>query len=171
MKAIELRAALIAANDINLNSADALVETSVLKQLIESCKARIEEIEPEAKLLAEQVLEELGDISQPNMLAFKETIYSITGAEELDYTKLQNDLTAVDENNLPINIGVEAFYNQNGTFIYTTDKFLDYLSDSSFGSMTTDEAQRIKLITYYTFNSIPLQANWKVLINYRIYAN
>ena len=117
------------------------------------------------------VLEELGDISQPNMLAFKETIYSITGAEELDYTKLQNDLTAVDENNLPINIGVEAFYNQNGTFIYTTDKFLDYLSDSSFGSMTTDEAQRIKLITYYTFNSIPLQANWKVLINYRIYAN
>lgn len=63
MKAIELRAALIAANDVNLNSADALVETSVLKQLIESCKARIEEIEPEAKLLAEQVLEELGETS------------------------------------------------------------------------------------------------------------
>ena len=63
MKAIELRAALIAANDINLNGADALVETSALKQLIESCKARIEEIEPEAKLLAEQILEDLGETS------------------------------------------------------------------------------------------------------------
>ena len=63
MKAIDLRTALIEANNVNLNSADALVETSVLKQLIESCKARIEEIEPEAKLLAEQVLEELGETS------------------------------------------------------------------------------------------------------------
>ena len=37
MKAIELRAALIEANNVNLNGADALEETSVLKQLIESC--------------------------------------------------------------------------------------------------------------------------------------
>ena len=63
MKAIELRAALIAANDINLNGADALVETSVLKQLIESCKARVDELEPEAKKLAEQKLEEKGETS------------------------------------------------------------------------------------------------------------
>jgi hypothetical protein len=65
MKTIELRAALIAANDIqlNINSADALVESSVLKQLIESCKARIEAIEPEAKKLAEQVLAQNGETS------------------------------------------------------------------------------------------------------------
>ena len=60
MKAIELRAALIAANEINLNGADALVETSILKQLIESCKTRIDELDPEAKLLAEQELAKIG---------------------------------------------------------------------------------------------------------------
>ena len=60
MKAIELRAALIAANDMNLNGADALVETAILKQLIESCKARIEEVEDEAKTMAEAELSALG---------------------------------------------------------------------------------------------------------------
>ncbi len=60
MKAINLSAALIAANNINLNPADALVETSILKQLIESCKARIEALEPEAKILAEKTLSEMG---------------------------------------------------------------------------------------------------------------
>ena len=63
MKAIELRAALIAANDINLNGADALIESTILKQLIESCKARIEEIEPAAKKLAEGKLAEKGETS------------------------------------------------------------------------------------------------------------
>ncbi len=63
MKAINLSAALIAANNINLNPADALVETSILKQLIESCKARIEALEPEAKILAEKTLSEIGENS------------------------------------------------------------------------------------------------------------
>ena len=63
MKAINLSAALIAANNINLNPADALVETSILKQLIESCKARIEALEPEAKILAEKPLSEIGENS------------------------------------------------------------------------------------------------------------
>lgn len=60
MKAIELRAALIAANDMNMNGADALVETAILKQLIESCKARIEEVEDEAKTMAAAILSEKG---------------------------------------------------------------------------------------------------------------
>lgn len=60
MKAIELCAALIAANDVNLNGADALVETSVLKQLIESCKARVEELDSEAKKLADAELAKIG---------------------------------------------------------------------------------------------------------------
>ena len=59
MKPIELRAALIAANEINLNGADALVETSILKQLIESCKTRIEELDPDAKKLARKELKKL----------------------------------------------------------------------------------------------------------------
>ena len=63
MKAINLSAALIAANNINLNPADALVETSILKQLIESCKARIEQLDPEAKILAEKALSEIGENS------------------------------------------------------------------------------------------------------------
>ena len=59
MKAIELRQALIEANDVNLNGADALVETSVLKQLIESCKTRISDLDPEAKKLARKELKKL----------------------------------------------------------------------------------------------------------------
>ena len=59
MKSIELRAALIEANEINLNGADALVETSVLKQLIESCKTRISDLDPEAKKLARKELKKL----------------------------------------------------------------------------------------------------------------
>ena len=60
MKAIELTAALIAANDVTITKVDALVETSILKQLIESCKARIEHLEPAAKALAEKALSEIG---------------------------------------------------------------------------------------------------------------
>ena len=60
MKAIELTQALINANDVTITKVDALVETSVLKQLIESCKARIEQLEPEAKILAEKALSEMG---------------------------------------------------------------------------------------------------------------
>ena len=63
MKAINLSAALIAANDVTTTQADALVETSILKQLIESCKARTEALEPEAKILAEKALSELGENS------------------------------------------------------------------------------------------------------------
>lgn len=63
MQAIELTAALIAANDVTITKVDALVETSVLKQLIESCKARIEQLEPEAKILAEKALSEIGENS------------------------------------------------------------------------------------------------------------
>ena len=60
MKAITLRQALIEANKINLNGADALVETSVLKQLIESCKARVSELEKTTKAMAKSALAEQG---------------------------------------------------------------------------------------------------------------
>ena len=63
MKAIDMTQALTNANDVTINKVDALVETSVLKQLIESCKARVDELEPEAKKMAEQKLVEKGEVS------------------------------------------------------------------------------------------------------------
>ena len=60
MKAIDLRQALIEANDINLYGADALVESSILKQLIESCKARLEALADDAEALAVQELTRIG---------------------------------------------------------------------------------------------------------------
>ena len=60
MKAINLTSARIEANNVNLNGADALVETRALRQLIESCNARIDTLKPAAKALAQQHLDELG---------------------------------------------------------------------------------------------------------------
>lgn len=119
------------------------------------------------------VITTIGDKGQSNIHAFNELMSALSSssAESIDYKSYQDALCEVDEDDIPVNIGVQASYNQNGTFIYTTDQFLTYLSSSEFGELTTDEAQRIKLITYYTFNAIPLQTNWKVLISYRIYAN
>ena len=78
-----------------------------------------------------------------------------------------------DELSAETNIEVEALYNQAGTFKEETDKFTYYMSSEAFQTddFSVDEAQRIKLFTYFTFNSIPLQENWRLKINYRIYAN
>jgi hypothetical protein len=123
--------------------------------------------------LASANVQNFASCNHPNINAFKETMKSLyadvknvdIGPTKIDYEKYQKELS--DENN----IGVEAFYNQNGTFVYATDHYLEYLKSSEFDALTTDEAERIKLVTYYTFNSIPLQENWKIIINYRIYAN
>ena len=69
------------------------------------------------------------------------------------------------------NIGVEALYNQDGTLVSTKDTFLTNLSDTAFATLTTDEAERIRLVTYYPFKTIALESNIRWLINYRIYAN
>lgn len=68
-------------------------------------------------------------------------------------------------------IRVIAHYDQNGNYLYEEDLFNTYLADEVFDQLTIDEAQRIKLITYYTFKSIPIQTNQEILITYRIYAN
>ena len=81
--------------------------------------------------------------------------------------------TIQDEFSNEENIEVEALYNQAGTYKREEDKFTYYMSSEEFQTeeFTTDEAQRIKLFTYFTFNSIPLQENWRLKFNYRIYAN
>ena len=63
MKAIELTQALINANEATINKVDALVETCVLRQLIESCKARVDLLEDEALSIAEQQLAAQGATS------------------------------------------------------------------------------------------------------------
>lgn len=71
------------------------------------------------------------------------------------------------------NIEVEALYNQAGTYKKEEDKFTYYMSSEEFQTddFGVDEAQRIKLFTYFTFNSIPLQENWRLKFDYRVYAN
>ena len=107
---------------------------------------------------------------QSNINAFIAVINDINDTPETDitdasYVEYQNQLSDAS------NIEVVAAYNQNGAFLYETDKFLEYLASSEFAGLTNDEAQRIRLVTYYTFKSIPLDQNWKISIKYRIYAN
>jgi hypothetical protein len=116
----------------------------------------------------------LADYGQTNIAAMVALIGSVATAtpETIDFTLIKTELSSATD------IGVEAFYNQNGMLMYTTDNFLTYMNDPVFyqstptlDALTTDEAQRIKLITYYTFNAIPLDNEWQIIFQYRIYAN
>lgn len=130
-----------------------------------------EDIESAISLAGEifTVMESLKTYNQTNINAFIDVIEVFSSYDE---TPTSEQITAIqNELEKDTNIGVEAFYNQNGVYVYEEDKFLDYMGSSNFYALSTDEAQRIKLVTYYTFNSIPLQENWRILINYRIYAN
>jgi hypothetical protein len=69
-------------------------------------------------------------------------------------------------------LSVIAYYNQYGEYSHEVDQFKTIVTtDETFDTSEPDEAQRIKLVTYYTFKSIPIEENWETLINYRIYAN
>lgn len=110
--------------------------------------------------------ETLYNAGQQRMNNFIDTMRSLsTTTGSVDYGAYQDSLS--EENS----INVEAYYNMNHEYIYEQDEFLTLLQDQVYADLTVDEAQRIKMITYYTFNAIPLQTNWKILINYRIYAN
>jgi hypothetical protein len=67
------------------------------------------------------------------------------------------------------NIHVTAYYKHSGAYAYSIDEFMKDLEQVS--GLSYDEANRIKLVTYYTFDAIPLKENWNIIINYRIYAN
>lgn len=111
----------------------------------------------------------IASITQTNFANFRTTINTIEQAivdeTELDFDTYQDELSSDD------NIGVVAHYTKDGRFLMEEDQYLSILTDAAFDDTTVDEAQRIKLITYYTFKSIPIQTNWEILINYRIYAN
>lgn len=112
----------------------------------------------------------LGETQQTNIVQFMSTLDTIVNGTEatLDFDTIKADLR------LSSNIEVEDVYNSDQTFLYATDKFKEYVDEAAYavtGKSITDEAQRIKLITYYTFNSLPIQSDWEILIYYRIYAN
>jgi hypothetical protein len=104
---------------------------------------------------------------QSRIDAFVSTIDSIATSSVggIDYTGLKDELSSDS------NIKVVAMYNQSHVYAYETDDYTSLLADPVFADLTVDEAQRIKLVTYYTFKSIPLQSQWKIIISYRIYAN
>lgn len=106
-----------------------------------------------------------GQANINNFVALVTEIGAIEDPTLMDIQSYRDRLGASD------NIEVEAFYNQMNVFQYETDKFLTYLSGSEFTGLSTDEAERIKLVTYYTFNSIPLSSEVDILISYRIYTN
>lgn len=117
---------------------------------------------------------------QSNINAFIESIRGILeiGTSENKITEITADIrstlkTLQSESELASddNIKAHPIYDINHNLEAVSDKFLNYISTDEFSDLSTDEAQRIKLVTYYTFNAIPLQENWGIEINYRIYAN
>lgn len=106
------------------------------------------------------------EYSQDNIDAFYSTLIMIRtmiSAETMDWTAIRNQLS------LDTNIEVVAYYNQGGIYQYESDKFIDYLGQIEYED--SDEAQRIKLITYYTFKSIPIQSNSNWKIDYRLFCS
>ena len=121
----------------------------------------------EAKYIADEILADatLTSIStQSNIVAFVDAVRDISNwGSSPDWTATQDILSNES------NINVTAYYKRGGDFAYATDEFIKDIDEVS--GLSYDEANRIKLVTYYTFNSIPLKENWNIIINYRIYAN
>lgn len=107
------------------------------------------------------------DFNNTRMNNFYRTISQIAELtpNSIDYARYISEFSRTE------NIHVIGYYNQNNELQYTTDEYVDILGDTSFDTLTTDEAERIKLFTYYTFTGIPLEENISILIDYRIYAN
>ena len=81
------------------------------------------------------------------------------------YASMREQFSSDDE------ISVKAYYDQNSVYQFSTDSYMDLVNTIDFPADDMEDGQRIKLITYYTFKSIPIEENWETLINYRIYAN
>lgn len=102
-----------------------------------------------------------------NITTFYQTIGELAGetAGNIRHEEYANKLSSSS------NINVTAMYNQSSEIQYTEDDYLTLLGSADFNDLTTDEAERIKLVTCYTFSSLPLKDNISILIDYRIYAN
>lgn len=113
--------------------------------------------------------EDIASYGETHINNFIDLVGTLLNADPdiIAWESIQNELS--DETN----IEVEALYNQAGTYKKEEDKFTYYMSSEEFqvDDFSVDEAQRIKLFTYFTFNSIPLQENWRLKFDYRVYAN
>lgn len=136
------------------------VEDEIQQQIKDLCKETLTVLE--TKINGKSV----ADYNNERMNTFIRTVRSI--ANETSKINFESKTAELSNEN---NIKVEAMYNQNRELIYTTDQYLDILAEPEFKTLTTDEAERIRLCTYYTFTSIPLEKNIDILIDYRIYAN
>lgn len=115
----------------------------------------------------------LGEVVQTNIAELIAVLVSMSNVVD---PSLFDTATYRTELEKDTNIEVEALYNANGVFVYEENKYLEYVAEAAFAITSsdvkiTDEAQRIKLVTYYTFNSIPIESDWEIVIYYRIYAN
>lgn len=111
----------------------------------------------------------LADHPQTNISAFLSSVDAFITNYNAELPMETNCAAIREQLVLETNIQVEPYYNYSNAYVYSTDKFLEYLHTIEFTD--ADEAQRIKLITYYTFKPIPVQTNTKWVINYRIYSN
>ena len=165
-------------NELGLVAYDAVVGTqSVVETLYRSKIKRLLDLlftegssPEEMSILAGEIETVLTEIEQtknePHIAKFIQAmndLQTVILSENTDYTSVQDAICSDDC------IGVEAYFNRKGDYQYSTDKFLEKLYNVRFND--ADEAQRIKLITYYTFKPIPIRSNLKWIIDYRIYAN
>lgn len=106
--------------------------------------------------------------TQDNIQAFYNSLFqmkTMIEAEAFTPSTIKTQLT------LATNIHVTAYYNQNQEYVYEVDEFMTDVDSVEYTDDEIEEAQRIKLITYYTFKAIPIQSNTRWVIDYRIYAN
>jgi hypothetical protein len=106
--------------------------------------------------------------TQDNIQAFYNSLFqmkTMIEAEVFTPSIIKAQLT------LATNIHVTAYYNQNQEYVYEVDEFMTDVDLVEYTDDEIEEAQRIKLITYYTFKAIPIQSNTRWVIDYRIYAN
>lgn len=111
----------------------------------------------------------LDTYSQSNISAFLSSVNALIAYRDTESDPETACNAVKDDLSSESNIHVTAYYNQNNTYIYEEDEFLTHLHEIAFND--ADEAERIKLITYYTFKAIPVESNTRWVINYRIYAN
>ena len=110
--------------------------------------------------------EAIGDHTQSNLRNLYASLQALSNLQSKELlADIKDGLSAVT------NIEVKAYYNQTGEYQYEEDKYLQYIDEIDYTDEEREEAQRIKLITYYTFKSIPIQSNVTWRIDYRIYSN
>ena len=129
-------------------------------------EGNISEVQELASVAKTAVADALNGMTETHIDAFMSTLDEIIASTD-EYSDIRQ--TIIDRLSANTNIEVLAYYDQNHNYVSESDKFIEYVDSMTFSD--ADEAERIKLITYYTFKAIPIDTNTRWFINYRIYAN